>query len=77
MLEGAAQGTPILSSPGGRDTKVPRKRDLRRVDSIAREFGIDRDEFGAYLEDCKVHGVCGDFMWSEMQVKTREFLGQP
>ena len=82
MLEGAAQGTPILSSPGGETLNVPRKRDLRRVDSIAREFGIDRDEFGAYLEDCKAHGDRGtendrgDFTMDELREKAREFLGE-
>ncbi len=59
-----------------------RKRDLRRVDAVAREFGIGRDEFGAYLEDCKAHGDRGtendrgDFTWAEMREKAQEFKGQ-
>ena len=59
-----------------------RKRDLRRVDAVAREFGLDRDEFGAYLEACKAHGDRGtendrgDFTWAEMREKAQEFKGQ-
>ncbi|MFO0825821.1 MAG: hypothetical protein U0792_22325 [Gemmataceae bacterium] len=59
-----------------------RKKDLKRVDSVARECGIDRDEFGAYLEDCKAHGDRGtendrgDFTWAEMREKGREFKEQ-
>lgn len=56
-----------------------RKRELRRVDAVAREFGIDRDEFGAYLHECKAHGDFGtendrgDFNWEELRQKAREF----
>lgn len=59
-----------------------RKSDLKRVDAVAKEFGLDRNEFGAYLEDCKVHGDRGtendrgDFTWDEMRDKAREFKGQ-
>jgi hypothetical protein len=61
---------------------LSRKRDLRRVDAVAREFGIDRYELGAFLEYCKAQGDRGtendrgDFTWAEMREKAREFLGQ-
>ena len=59
-----------------------RKRELKRVDSIAKEFSIDREEFGEYLEQCKAHGDRGtendrgDFTWAEMREKAREFKGE-
>lgn len=61
---------------------MPRKHDLRQVDAIARRYGLDRDEFGAYLEECKAHGdrgtanPRGDFTWDELEQKAREFLGR-
>ncbi len=56
-----------------------RKPDLKQVDAIADEFGIDRREFGDYLEDCKAAGDRGtannrgDFTWAELRLKAREF----
>ena len=61
---------------------MARKRDLRRVDAVAQEFGLDREEFGAYIEDCKAHGdrgtwnSRGDFTRAEMREKARELLGR-
>jgi len=58
---------------------VGRKNDLRRVDEVAREFGIDRTEFGDYLHDCKSRGDKGtandrgDFTIEEMREKAREY----
>lgn len=52
------------------------------MDADAREFGLDRDEFGAYLEDCKAHGdrgtenERGDFTWAELREKACEFKDQ-
>jgi hypothetical protein len=56
-----------------------RKADLRQVDAIAREFAIDRDEFGDYLEACKAAGDRGtandrgDFTYAELGEKAKEF----
>lgn len=64
---------------------MARKRDLKQVDTVAREFGMDadtRDDFGKYLEDCKAAGdrgtgnARGDFTYDELRAKAREFLGQ-
>lgn len=61
-----------------------RKDDLKEVDAVAREFGMDaetRFEFGDFLEDCKAHGdgrtknARGDFTRGELREKAREFLG--
>jgi len=58
---------------------MARKRDLRQIDTIARMFGLDRDEFGAYLEDCKARGDRGtlndrgDFTWDELLERAGEF----
>lgn len=62
-----------------------RKRDIRDVDAIAREFEMDpvqRRQFGDYLEECKRWGDLGtrndrgDFTWDEMMEKARDFLGE-
>ncbi len=59
-----------------------RKADLRRVDAVAREFGIDRVEFGDYLHACKEAGDRGtandrsDFTLEELREKAREFKDQ-
>ena len=56
-----------------------RKSDLRQVDAVAREFGIDRDEFGDFLEACKAAGDKGtandrgDYTYAELREKAREF----
>ena len=60
-------------------TPVGRKQDLRQVDAVAREFGIDRDEFGDYLEMCKAVGDRGtandrgDYTYAELRQKAQEF----
>lgn len=63
-----------------------RKHDIRRVDRIAKQFGMDREQrrdFGDYLEYSKSSGDRGtsndrgDYTWSELIQKAREFLGIP
>jgi len=60
-----------------------RKADLKRVDDVAREFGMDdivRREFGDYLHECKQAGDFGDgnergdFTMEQLREKAREFL---
>lgn len=62
-----------------------RKRDIREVETIARDFGMnptERRRFGDYLEECKRSGERGtlnergDFTRAEMIERAREFLGQ-
>ncbi len=69
--------------PLDRGPPVGRKQDLREVDRIAKQFGMDEDtrkEFGDYLEDCKRAGdrgsknERGDFTWEELEAMAREFL---
>jgi hypothetical protein len=64
--------------------KVARKPDIRDIESIAAQFGMDpeaRRDFGDFLEQCKragEHGTRndrGDFTWAELEAKAREFLG--
>ena len=60
-----------------------RKRDIRQIEAIAGEFGMDRDErreFGDYIEDCKQNGEkgtgkSGDFTYEEPRAKVSEFRG--
>jgi len=63
-----------------------RKRDLKQIDDIANQLGMDDDEkqdFGEFIEECKAHGDGGekndrgDFTWPELKRKAREFLGLP
>lgn len=63
---------------------MARKQDIRDVDSIARQFGMDaetRQEFGDFLEQSKRSGDAGtrnergDYTWHELEAKAREFLG--
>lgn len=63
---------------------MAKKRDIREVEAIATEFGMEPDqrrEFGDYLEECKRSGdagtknEAGDFTWDELRQKAREFLG--
>ena len=61
-----------------------RKRDIRQIEAIAKEFGMDpveRREFGDYIEDCKRQGECGsgkngDFTYDELREKVPEFRGE-
>lgn len=60
-----------------------KKRDIRQIESIAREFGMDsrtRRAFGKFIEDCKASGekgsaVDGDFTYEELRAKAQEFRG--
>ena len=59
-------------------------RDIRQIEAIAREFGMDseeRREFGDYVEDCKRRGdfgsgAGGDFTYGELQDKAMDFRGE-
>jgi hypothetical protein len=61
-----------------------KKRDIRQIEAIAREYGMDTDErreFGDYVEDCKRSGEKGtgrggDFTYEELREKAREFRGE-
>jgi hypothetical protein len=61
-----------------------RKRDIRQIEAIAKEFGMDaieRREFGDYIEECKQNGETGDgprgdFSYRQLQEKVREFRGE-
>ena len=77
----------------GRDSEQPalqheglvgRKKDLRLVDAVCDEFGMDGEQgfdFRDYLHECKESGDCGtgnekgDFTMDELRDKAREFLG--
>ena len=61
-----------------------RKRDIRQIEAIAREFGMEpeeRREFGDYIEECKRGaergpGDDGDFTYGELRDKVSEFRGE-
>jgi len=61
-----------------------KKRDIRQIDAIAREFEMDpeeRREFGDYIESCKRAGergtgMDGDFTYGELRSKVPEFRGE-
>ncbi len=58
-------------------------KDIRQIEAIAREFGMDPDErreFGDYIEECKRggdrgSGPRGDFTYAELREKAAEFRG--
>ena len=58
-----------------------RKRDIRQIEAIAKEFNMDseeRREFGDYVEDCKRSGEVGsgpngDFTYAELRDKFLNF----
>lgn len=60
------------------------KRDIRQIEAVAREFGMDpeeRREFGDYIEECKRQGETGsgqggDFTYTELRDKVSEFRGE-
>lgn len=56
---------------------MARKADLREVDAIAREFGLDRREFGDYLHELKRSGdrgsrANGDFTTDELRERAQQ-----
>ncbi|MGP0069520.1 MAG: hypothetical protein ACLQGP_38720 [Isosphaeraceae bacterium] len=61
-----------------------KKRDIRQIEGIAREFQMDPQDgrdFGKYVEDCKSRGdkgtgKDGDFTYEELRRKAREFRGE-
>ena len=61
-----------------------RKRDLRQLEAIAKEFGMDPDErreFGDYIEDGKRQGERGsgqdgDFTYAALRDKVSELRGE-
>lgn len=55
---------------------MARKRDLREVDAIAREFGLDHHEFSDYIHELKGTGdggskANGDFTTAELRERAR------
>jgi hypothetical protein len=63
---------------------MSKKRDIRQIEAIAKEFGMDTDErreFGDYIEECKRKGEKGageggDFTYRELRDKVPEFRGE-
>ena len=63
---------------------MSKKRDIRQIEAIAQEFGMDdeeRREFGDYIEECKRSGekgtgANGDFTYGELRDKVGEFRGE-
>lgn len=63
---------------------MSKKRDIRQIEAIAREFGMapdERREFGDYIEACKRNGekgtgLDGDFTFQELRGKALEFRGE-
>jgi hypothetical protein len=61
-----------------------KKRDIRQIEAIAKEFDMDpeeRREFGDYIEECKRggergSGKDGDFTYGELREKVPEFRGE-
>lgn len=62
-----------------------KKKDLRQIDAIAKEFGMNeaqRREFGVFVEEEKASGYGGsknerrDFTYEELRQKACEFLDQ-
>jgi hypothetical protein len=63
---------------------MSRKRDIKQIEAIAREFNmtmLERREFGDYLEQCKRLGEVGtgpegDFTYAELRITVAEFRGE-
>lgn len=63
---------------------MSKKRDIRQIEAIAREFDMDseeRREFGDFIEGCKRNGEKGtgkdgDFTYRELRDKVPEFRGE-
>lgn len=61
-----------------------RRRDIRQIEAIAREFDMDpeeRREYGDYIEECKRSGEKGtgqngDLIYDELRIKVSEFRGE-
>lgn len=51
---------------------MSKKRDTKQIEDVARRYGIDPQDFGEYVEDCKASGdrgtqnSRGDFTWAEL-----------
>jgi hypothetical protein len=63
---------------------VGRKKDLRRVDAVCKEFGMKGEQefdYRDYLHECKESGDFGtanekgDFTMDELRERARDFLG--
>ena len=59
------------------------KEDIKQIQAIAQEFKMtktQRDDFGAFLEECKTQGYRGtkndrgDFTYQELRQMAREYL---
>jgi len=63
---------------------MAKKDDIKRLEAVAKEFGMDpeqRREFGDYVEECKRHGdmgpgARGDFDYNGLKEKAKEYLGE-
>jgi hypothetical protein len=87
MARGVAKWLTRVSGgrvPTENECPVPRKRGLRRVDAVCKEFDMDPEtafDFRDYLHECKDTGDLGtsnergDFTMDELREKAREFLG--
>jgi hypothetical protein len=58
---------------------VGRKRDIKQIDDIAKEYKIDRHEFGDFIElsketDPGSDNKKGDYTWDELCRKAEEYL---
>jgi hypothetical protein len=57
-----------------------KKQDLKQVNDVSREFGVDRNKFGRFLEEEKQAGAGGtlnergDFTYDELREKAAEFI---
>ncbi|MEX0718579.1 MAG: hypothetical protein WD066_18445 [Planctomycetaceae bacterium] len=64
-----------------RDGVMARKRDIRQIEAVAREFDMtpdERREFGDFIEGCKHSGERGsepggDFSYGELREKVADF----
>lgn len=78
------RGLRVAPSPLLNLDPMSKKRDIRQVEAVAREFDMDseeRREFGDYIEDCKRNdekgsGKDGDFTYRELCEKVPEFRGE-
>lgn len=49
----------------------------KQVDQVAKQYGIDENEFGKFIEEYKrKHGGCGDLSWSELRKQAEQILGR-
>ena len=64
------------ASPEGKSKRGRKKQDIKQVDDVAKQFGMDpetRSAFGRYVEDTKEGR---DPSFKELVQKALEFLGR-